>query len=563
MSYLVYARKYRPQTFEDVVAQEHITKTLQNSIKNDRVGSSYLFCGPRGTGKTTTARILAKCLNCINGPTPEPCGECPACIEIAAGSSLDVLEIDAASNTGVDDIRQLRENVRYMPTSGNKRIYIIDEVHRLSGAAFDALLKTLEEPPPHVIFIFATTEPAKVPETILSRTQKFDFKRVSADDLANHLANIAKKDSVELSTNAAKLLGRKADGSVRDSLSLLDQITAYSGTKIKEQDVIDGLGLVDRQLLFDFTAAVASKNNIEVLKYTNNIFSSGVDVSDFVNELLEHFRVLLILSTDKSTADQLNLTEQELKQYFEQADFFSTGDILRLMKTMADLNRDLKSGLNERLLIEMTAVKMAQMESTILLKDIINKLNSGEVASNSSDLFNLSEKKKSIADQSSSNTSTDRLKLVNKSTQNREPALHEKQLFDNHINIPILKQGWNKFIQTLRGKRPMLASQMNMAEIKEVKDNHILFSFNGAENASKQLVEKSENLNIIKSTIRDHYKAEVSISFKIDMEKKPSVQEKEGDGNNIKISELLEKSPRIKDLIEKVDGEILGVKKIK
>ncbi|RKX18398.1 MAG: DNA polymerase III subunit gamma/tau [Candidatus Zixiibacteriota bacterium] len=563
MSYLVYALKYRPQTFEDVVAQEHITKTLQNSIKNDRVGSSYLFCGPRGTGKTTTARILAKCLNCNNGPTPEPCGECPACIEITAGSSLDVLEIDAASNTGVDDIRQLRENIRYMPTSGNKRIYIIDEVHRLSGAAFDALLKTLEEPPPHVIFIFATTEPAKVPETILSRTQKFDFKRVSADDLANHLANIAKKDSVELSTNAAKLLGRKADGSVRDSLSLLDQITAYSGTKIREQDVIDGLGLIDRQLLFDFTAAVASKNNIEVLKHTNNIFSSGVDVSDFVNELLEHFRVLLILSTDKSTADHLNLTEQELKQYFEQVDFFSTGDILRLMKTMADLNRDMKSGLNERLLIEMTAVKMAQMESTVLLKDIISKLNSGEVASNSSDLFNPSEKKKRIADQPSSNPSTDRLKFVNKSTQNTESALPKKQLFDNHVNIPILKQGWDKFIQILRGKRPMLASQMNMTDIKEVKDNHILFSFSGAENASKQLVEKSENLNIIRNTIRDHYKAEVSISFKIDMEKKLSVQEKEENGNNIKISELLEKSPRIKDLIEKVDGEILGVKKIK
>ena len=450
-----------------------------------------------------------------------------------------------------------------MPTSGNKRIYIIDEVHRLSGAAFDALLKTLEEPPPHVIFIFATTEPTKVPETILSRTQRFNFKRVSADDLANHLKNIAKKDNVELSDNAANLLGRKADGSVRDSLSLLDQITAYAGKKITEQDVIDGLGLVDRQFLFDFTTAVASKNNVEILKHTNKIFSSGVDVTDFVNELLEHFRILLILSTDKSTADQLNLTEQELKQYLDQADFFSTGDILRLMKTMADLNRDLKSGLNERLLIEMTGVKMAQMESTVLLKDIISKLNSNEIGSNSQDLFNLSEKKKSIADQQSPQSSTDRLKLVNRSSQNAEPVLTENQSFDNHVNISILKQGWSKFIQILRGKRSMLASQMNMTEIKEVKNNHILFVFSNAENASKQLVEKPENLNIIRDTIRDHYKAKVSISFKIDTEKEPSAQETNRNGNNIKISELLEKSPRIKNLIEKVDGEILGVKKIK
>ena len=184
MSYLVFARKYRPQQFEDIVGQQHVTRTLVNAITNNRVGSGYLFCGPRGTGKTSTARILARAVNCAAGPTPTPCGKCPACMEITGGNALDVLEIDAASNTGVDDVRTLRENVRYLPTHGRRRIYIIDEVHRLSGAAFDALLKTLEEPPAHVMFIFATTEPLKVPETILSRTQRFDFKRVSVVDLS-------------------------------------------------------------------------------------------------------------------------------------------------------------------------------------------------------------------------------------------------------------------------------------------------------------------------------------------------------------------------------------------
>jgi len=218
MVYQVFARKYRPPTFEDVVAQTHVTRTLQNAIRNNRVGSGYLFCGPRGTGKTTTARLLAKALNCVNGPTPTPCGECPACHDITAGSSLDVLEIDAASNTGVDDMRALRERINLTPAGGKKKIYIIDEVHRLSGAAFDALLKTLEEPPEHVVFIFATTEPIKVPETILSRTQRFDFKRVSTSDLAGHMKNIAGRENIAIEDAALALLARRGDGSVRDSL---------------------------------------------------------------------------------------------------------------------------------------------------------------------------------------------------------------------------------------------------------------------------------------------------------------------------------------------------------
>ncbi len=396
MSYIVLARKHRPQQFEDVVGQEHVTRTLRNAVRNDRIGSGYLFCGPRGTGKTTCARLLAKALNCANGPTPDPCGECPNCIEITKGSSLDVLEIDAASNTGVDDVRTLRENVRYLPTSGNKRIYIIDEVHRLSGAAFDALLKTLEEPPEHVLFIFATTEPMKVPETILSRTQRFDFKRVSTTDLIGNLKRIAEKEKLDIDDVAIGLLARKADGSVRDSLSLLDQIAAYAGGAIGEAEVIEALGLVDRQMLFDFTSGIASKENIKVLDLVRRVLEAGIDARDFVAEFLEHLRILLVLATDKSAGDLLNLNESELDEYRQQADFFSVGDVIRLMKMSADLNRDLKdSGLDERLLMEMTAVKMAEMESTVRFEDVLAMIGQNPGAGEP-DLFAGGQKKRVV-----------------------------------------------------------------------------------------------------------------------------------------------------------------------
>ncbi len=384
MSYIVFARKYRPMSFSDVVAQEHVTKTLQNGIKNDRIGQGYLFCGPRGTGKTTTARILAKAVNCTEGPTPTPCMKCPACEEITKGVSLDVLEIDAASNTGVDDIRTIRENVRYMPTSGHKRIYIIDEVHRLSASAFDALLKTLEEPPPHVMFIFATTEPLKVPETILSRTQRFDFKLVSIDDLAKHLKGIADKEKLDISESALRLVARKANGSVRDSLSLLDQIAAFADGAITEENVIEALGLVDKQLLFDFTNAIASKDKLTTLRIIKTIFENGVDSKDFVAELMEHFRILLVLATDKSAAELLNISNDDLKDYLKQIDFYSVGDIIRLMKIGSDMNNDIKfSGLDERLILEMNSVKMAEIESTVKFEEVLAYLKNNPIQNNS------------------------------------------------------------------------------------------------------------------------------------------------------------------------------------
>lgn len=565
MSYVVFARKYRPQTFNDVVAQEHVTRTLRNAVLNGRIASGYLFCGPRGTGKTTVARILAKAINCTNGPAENPCNNCSSCTEISAGTSMDVLEIDAASNTGVDDIRTLRENVRYLPAGGKKRIYIIDEVHRLSGSAFDALLKTLEEPPPHVLFIFATTEPLKVPETILSRTQRFDFRRVSVDDLARHLGKTAAKENITIEDSALQLLARKADGSVRDSLSLMDQIVAFSGAKVVEQDVVNALGLIDRQFLFDFTTAVAASDVRQALKLTRKIFENGIDVGDFAEELMEHLRTMMILETDPEAGESLSLGDAELAEYRKQAEYFQVGDTLRLMKMLIELNTDLKSGLDERLLLEVTAIKMAALESTVKLSEVLAQLKTGFPVAT------LQPGKGTQAQGSSELLTNQSVKRATPAPARPQPAPASQPprsgapvVYPNTpINLPQIQAGWEKFLEGFRQKSPMLASQLRMGELSSIKDNQILLMFYSAGEASQQLVQKPENTNSIIQALREFYKSQVSIRFDIDRSREypPGFAEQPA-GQRIDPQKLVDGSPRLKWLVDKVDGEIIGIKKV-
>ena len=300
MSYLVIARKWRPQTFSDVVGQEHITRTLQNAISAGRLAHAYLFTGVRGVGKTTAARILAKALNCAKGPTPEPCNHCSQCQEISQGSSIDVLEIDGASNRGIDEIRQIIENVRYQPAHGRFKIYIIDEVHQVTKDAFNALLKTLEEPPPSVKFILATTEPHRLPPTILSRCQRYDFRRIELREIINRLNTIAKSEALEITPGALALLAREGDGSMRDAQSLLEQVLAMAapGTaetaRVDEALLQDVLGLADRRMLYDISAAVLSGNSGRCVELVAQAAAQGRDINRLARDLVEHFRNLLV-----------------------------------------------------------------------------------------------------------------------------------------------------------------------------------------------------------------------------------------------------------------------------
>jgi DNA polymerase-3 subunit gamma/tau len=376
VSYEVFARKYRPQTFDDLVGQTHVSRTLKNAVAQNRLAHAYLFVGPRGIGKTSTARILAKSLNCIKGPTVTPCGVCDNCREIAAGNSLDVIEIDGASNNSVEDVRQLRENVRYAPAKGRYKIYLIDEVHMLSSAAFNALLKTLEEPPEHVKFIFATTEPQKVLPTILSRCQRFDLHRIPANLIAQHLQFIAKKEKIALQPAAAHAIARGAEGGLRDAESMLDQLVAFCGEKISESDVLDVFGFTSEQIVLDLTGRILRSETPEAIDLLHQQSESGKDMMRLMADLIAYLRDLLVL---KAKPDALNedVDPDVQKSLAAQAELISTDRLLELIDQFAAAEGRMKWAPNKKLHFEVAIIKAIQSLGQATLDEVIEKL--GEV----------------------------------------------------------------------------------------------------------------------------------------------------------------------------------------
>jgi DNA polymerase III subunit gamma/tau len=373
MGYLVLARKWRPQTWDEVVAQQHVTATLRNAIQLNRIAHAYLLAGPRGVGKTSAARIMAKALNCEKGPGPDPCNACSACLEITGGRSMDVIEIDGASNRGIEDIRSLRETVRYAPTRGRYKVYIIDEVHMLTTEAFNALLKTLEEPPEHVLFLFATTEPHKVPATILSRCQRFDFHRVAVPDMVDLLGRICKSEAIDIDDEALHLIARKADGSLRDSQSILDQMVSFASGPIRAADVISALGLIDQQLFFEMTDAVAARNAAQGLDLVDKLVASGTSIEEFMDGLLGHFRDLLVVRA-AGGAGVLDVSEANRKRFEEKAAAFREEDLLRLIRVVADAQLQVKFSDNPRIPLELAVIKMSKIDKTASIQDLLAQL---------------------------------------------------------------------------------------------------------------------------------------------------------------------------------------------
>ncbi len=374
MSYVVIARRYRPMQFDEVVGQEHVTQTLSNAIKNGHIGQAYIFSGPRGVGKTTTARILAMALNAEEGPTPTPDINSPICKSIIQGNSMDVIEIDGASNRKIDHIRNLRENINYTPGESRYRIYIIDEVHMLTNEAFNALLKTLEEPPPHAIFIFATTEIHRVPATILSRCQRYDFKRIPINTIIAHLKSICEQEKIDAEEDALLEIAKKADGSMRDSQSILDQIISFSGQTVTLKNVQQVLGVLDRDVLFRLSGLIREQDSKALLLLARELFTSGVNLNELLLGLEEHFRNLLVSRAMDST-ELLDVSEAYAALYLREAARFDERDLISYLTLIGQAVQDMKWAQHPYLKFELTLVKMAQLPAAKSVDELLQKLN--------------------------------------------------------------------------------------------------------------------------------------------------------------------------------------------
>ncbi len=376
MSHLALARKYRPQRFADLVGQDPVRTTLERAVATNRVAHAYLFAGPRGSGKTTTARLVAKALNCANRREgeAEPCNRCPSCVEITAGTSMDVLEIDGASNRGIEEIRNLRENVKYAPSGGKSKVYVIDEAHQLTDFAWNALLKTVEEPPAHVRFVFATTEPLEVPDTIASRCQVFEFRRLKSDELVGHLLEVAKAERARLDPEAAALIARASEGSVRDALSRLDQALAISPEGVGTQEVARALGLAGLDAYFELGDAIAAREPKRALETLDRLYDEGMDVEEVMNELTHHLRPLLLLAVDPSLDRLVDAAPADRERYAAQAKRFRPDDLSAMLSLLLTRRAELRRAEAPRVLLEVCLVDLCTLPASTDVGDLLRRL---------------------------------------------------------------------------------------------------------------------------------------------------------------------------------------------
>jgi len=379
MSYMALYRKFRPGEFEDVKGQDHISQTLQNQIKANRIGHAYLFCGTRGTGKTSVAKIFAKAVNCENPVNGSPCGECEMCRAISEGRSMNVIEIDAASNNGVDNIREIREEVAYRPTEGKYKVYIIDEVHMLSIGAFNALLKTLEEPPEYVIFILATTEAHKIPITILSRCQRYDFKRISIDTISNRLLDLMEREQVEVEEKAIRYIAKAADGSMRDALSLLDQCIAfYLGQKLTYDHVLEVLGAVDTEVFSRLLREIISKDVVRVLQSVEELVMQGRELGQLTTDFTWYLRNLLLAKSSDNMEDVLDVSSENLAQLKEEAQMIESDTLIRYIRIFSELSNQLKYATQKRVLLEVAMIKLCKPAMEVNQDSLLDRIRAVE-----------------------------------------------------------------------------------------------------------------------------------------------------------------------------------------
>jgi DNA polymerase-3 subunit gamma/tau len=556
MSYLVLARKYRPQTFEQVVAQTHITRTLTNAISSGRVAHAILFSGPRGTGKTTVARVLAKAMNCKDGPTPVPCNDCRSCNEITAGKAVDVFEIDGASNNSVDQVRELRENIKYMPAHSPHKIYIIDEVHMLSTAAFNALLKTLEEPPSHVMFMFATTEPHKIPITILSRCQRHDFRRIDLNSISTHMASLCRQEGFEIAEESLGLIAREAGGSMRDGLSLLDQVMTCLQGPITHEQVLDILGIIDRKFIFDLSESILKADISTALDLLDDIYDRGHDMKKLYADLLEHFRNLLVAAMVKKVNKLIDLPAGEVDQLVAQAKTISTTELSQIFDLFFKAEASIRLSVQPKMALEMTLVRMLQSKPALPIDVLIDKLDmlreemlgDGQLQEFSGIPPGSTRNAENLSSGSQGETSLDSPPIAA-----RKSGIETEGAFGS--NRPA--EAWKQISKVISNKNPSLAVNLAKCKLKKIEDHQLEVEVPG-NGITMKMIQREKNMAALRQVCADVLGSQKDIRLTPGTGPDESYQKKKSHDNELKKKAL--SHPLVADAVEIFDGKLVDVK---
>lgn len=564
-SYLVIARKWRPRTFDEVIGQEHVTRTLKNAIKGDRVAHAYLFTGPRGVGKTTVARILAKALNCEKAPTLEPCGKCPACTEIGQGTSMDVIEIDGASNRGIDEIRNLRESVRYAPVGGKKKVYIIDEVHMLTQEAFNALLKTLEEPPPHVVFVFATTQPLKVPDTIVSRCQRFDFRRIGSAEISARLRDICKTDGYACEESALQVISRRAEGSMRDAESLLEQVLAFSGGKATEAEIAPIVGLRGSELVMNMVDAISAGDRRKVLERVGEAMDGGIDPGDLASAVMEQVRFMLVASIDPDSRELMSLVDKVRSATVKSAAKLSTEHLLTMLTMITKSEMSIRRATHKRYILEAVLLRMASVGSLVNIKDVIATVEKMKIggpglsaapgpATGKAPTAGKARPKRtgkpggagSPAEAVAARGATPGAGTAVTGSAGAAPARPKE--------AGGIAGAWKNVVESLRNKKAALASVLELGELSSPESGILMIEFDNKFHEDQ--VRKGKNLQILTDAVEKLTNTSVVIKTKVKLGRSRG-------GGARDYNEIAKREPVVKAIIDRLGGRVRGVRQPK
>lgn len=533
MSYVIFALKWRPKSFDEVIGQDHVIATLKSAIQKNRLAHAYLFAGPRGVGKTSCARILAKSLNCQQGSALAPCGKCPSCIDIAASRSLDVIEIDGASNRGIDEIRTLRENVKFSPTQGKYKVYIIDEVHQITSEGFNALLKTLEEPPPFVKFIFATTHPQKIPSTILSRCQRLDFRRISTMEIIGQLQKICQQEKVNVSVDVLSAIAKSSDGALRDAESILDQLIAFAKDKISIQDVVSMLGLVEQDVFFEIADKIKRKDAQGALQLLNTILEQGKDVGTFIANLIEHFRNLMIAKVAQADSGLIDLPQDICKRLLEQSGLFSIEEILNIFNALISAQEMSKRMHAQRIPLEICLVRLAADEQKLKSMPNADKITAIPAKKENQDIKPVAPKKSPEAP-----------------IKSKEPVKKEeiedvsnKSATQPAISMESIKEGWVNFISSISKIKISVGTYLNEGEPIRLQGDVLTVSFPKNYSLHKEALEGKDNKSLVEKCIFDIFGVKLRPVF--------ILSEKE------KNAEEVHKNPLVKNALDMFKGRVI------